>query len=79
MEGNSCEDLGPYDLCDFNSENNLEIFKGAGTPETWESEPWMGSCFDNDDRYFYIQVVTYDPENDFSCDPYTLEIQHNSD
>ena len=80
VENNSCEDLDPYALCDGTGGTTSQgIFKGKGLEETWVSESWMGECFGNDDRDFYVQVVTYDPEDDFSCDPYTLEIQHSSE
>ncbi|MEC9072958.1 MAG: MopE-related protein, partial [Myxococcota bacterium] len=77
MDSTNCANLPPYGLCDSGSPNNLGIWKGPGQAETFTSDSWMGECFDNDDRTFIIQVVTYDAENDFSCDPYTLEIQHS--
>jgi hypothetical protein len=78
MDSVNCSSLPAYGLCDGSqTSTNLSIWKGPGQSETYTSDTWMGECFGNDDRTFIIQVVTYDSANDFSCDPYTLEIQHS--
>ena len=75
----SCSSLPAEGLCDgTGGSTNLGIFKSAGVAETYTSDTWMGGCFSNDDRDFIVQVVTFDSQNDFSCDPYKLEFTFSS-
>ena len=65
----TCAALPDTGLCE-----ELNLWEWGDKQEIFISDEWSGSCGTNDDREFYIKVVTYDPENDFACEPYTLQI-----
>ncbi len=49
------------------------IFKSGNQPETY-SASWSGQCLQNDDRDFYVKVVSYANNPEIDCAPYTLSV-----
>ena len=70
MDEMQCSDLDDAGLC-----MDLGIWKLHGELETYTAI-WDGQCLPvwNDNRDFLIKVVTFDPDKDFDCVPYHLDI-----
>jgi hypothetical protein len=72
-EEDPCGTISSAGTCDgTGADLNLGIFEGGNTPETFTST-WEGACGENDDKDFYIKIVSYSASV-VDCSPYTIEV-----